>query len=84
MNPSISECYSWSYSRCKLSGEQFSLFTFADNLYDAFLRHRLVRNNGVRTCLPKFSTIILCCGQVDPAHRILFKIAIDVDRQQFC
>ena len=43
MNPWWSECYFWSFSRCELSCEQFSLSTFADNLYDAIFWHRLVR-----------------------------------------
>ena len=35
MNPLFPECYFWSFSRRELSGEPFSLSTFADNLHDA-------------------------------------------------
>ena len=42
-----------SFLRCELSCEQFSLSTFADNFYDAFFWHGLVRNNGIRTCFAK-------------------------------
>ena len=73
MNPWWSECYFWSFSRCELSREQNSLPTFADNLDGAFFGHRLVRNNGIRTRLPKFSTSILCCGQMNPVHCILLR-----------
>ena len=71
MNPS--ECYFWSFSTCELSREQVSFPTFADNLDDAYFGHRLVRNNGIRTCLPKFHTSILCCGQMSSIHCILFR-----------
>ena len=48
MNPGISECFFCSFTRRKLSGEQFSLSTFADNLYDAFFPHKLARNDTVQ------------------------------------
>ena len=48
------EGFQWSFSRCEVSCEQFSLSTFADNFNDASFGHRLVRNNGIGTCLPKF------------------------------
>ena len=81
--PIFSECYFWS-SRRESSGAHFSLSTFADNLYDALFWRRLVRNNGVRTCLPKFQTSILCWAQVDPIHCILFRSPMNLIMQSSC
>ena len=79
--PIFPECYFRSFSRRELSGEHFSLSTFADNLFDAFFWHRLVPNNGVRTNLPKFQTSILCWAQVDPIHCIMFRSPMNLIMQ---
>ena len=70
MNPGISECYFGSFLRCKLSGEQFSFSTFADNLCHAFFRHRLVRSNCVRSCQNYWPSFVLWTGGSSALHLV--------------
>ena len=42
-----------------------------NHLVDAFKWYRTVYNNGIRPCLPKLSSFVLCFGYIDPINSVL-------------
>ena len=59
-----------------------SRFPFADNLYDAFFWHRLVRNNGVTTC-PKISNQHFVLSVSGPNTLHLVQVSNEFDNALF-
>ena len=58
---SISECYLLSFrgASCPLRTILFSIL--CDNFYNAFFKRRLVHNDGLGLCLPKFFLALRTC-----------------------
>ena len=49
--------------------------------FDAIGQHLIVNNNGVRPCLPKYQSLFLCLGQMDPVDGVLrvFPLALTMN-----